>query len=97
LNIVVNNAGIEKKLAFVGYPLEDLRKILDVNLIGPFLVCRAAARQMIQQGQNGRLINISSIHEDLPMPTNAAYCVSKGAFECSPGRLPWNSLKTKSL
>lgn len=80
LDIVVNNAGIEKKLAFVDYPVEELRKILDVNLIGPFLVCQTAARQMIQQGKGGRLINISSIHEDLPMPTNAAYCVSKGGL-----------------
>jgi glucose 1-dehydrogenase len=80
LDIVVNNAGIEKKLAFVDYPLEELQKILDVNLIGPFLVSQAAARQMILQGSGGRLINISSVHEDLPMPTNAAYCVSKGGL-----------------
>jgi glucose 1-dehydrogenase len=80
LDIVVNNAGIEKKVAFVDYPLEELQKILDVNLIGPFLVSQAAARQMIQQGRGGRLINISSVHEDLPMPTNAAYCVSKGGL-----------------
>jgi glucose 1-dehydrogenase len=80
LNIVVNNAGVEKKLAFVDYPLEELEKILDVNLIGPFLVCQAAARQMIRQGEGGRLINISSVHEDLPMPTNAAYCASKGGL-----------------
>ena len=80
LDIVVNNAGIEKKLPFVDYPLEELQKILDVNLIGPFLVSQAAARQMIQQGRGGRLINISSVHEDLPMPNNAAYCVSKGGL-----------------
>ena len=80
LDIVVNNAGVEKKLAFVDYPLEELEKILAVNLIGPFLVCQAAARQMIKQGQGGRLINISSVHEDLPMPTNAAYCASKGGL-----------------
>jgi glucose 1-dehydrogenase len=80
LDIVVNNAGIEKKLAFVDYPLEELQKILDVNLIGPFLVSQAAARQMIRHGRGGRLINISSVHEDLPMPTNAAYCVSKGGL-----------------
>jgi len=80
LDIVVNNAGVEKKLAFVDYPLEELRKILDINLIGPFLVSQAAARQMIRQGHGGRLINISSVHEDLPMPTNAAYCVSKGGL-----------------
>ena len=80
LDIVVNNAGVEKKIAFVDYPLEELRKILDINLVGPFLVSQAAARQMIRQGHGGRLINISSVHEDLPMPTNAAYCMSKGGL-----------------
>jgi glucose 1-dehydrogenase len=80
LDIVVNNAGIEKKTAFIDYPLDELRKILDVNLIGPFLVSQAAARQMIKQGKGGRLINISSVHEDLPMPTNSAYCASKGGL-----------------
>lgn len=80
LDIAVNNAGIEKKMAFVDYPLETLRKILDINLVGPFLVSQAAARQMIRQGSGGRIINISSVHEDLPMPTNAAYCASKGGL-----------------
>ena len=80
LDIVVNNAGIEKKLDFVDYPLADLQKILAVNLVGPFLVSQAAARQMIAQKQGGRVINISSVHEDLPMPTNAAYCASKGGL-----------------
>jgi glucose 1-dehydrogenase len=80
LDIVVNNAGIEKKAAFVDYPFEGVQKILAVNLVGPFLVAQAAARQMIQQGSGGRIINISSVHEDLPMPTNAAYCASKGGL-----------------
>jgi len=80
LDIVVNNAGIEKKLDFVDYPLEELQKILAVNLVGPFLMSQAAAVQMIKQKQGGRLINISSVHEDLPMPTNAAYCASKGGL-----------------
>lgn len=80
LDIVINNAGIEKKFAFVDYPLEECRKIIDVNLIGPFLVAQAAARQMIKQGNGGRIINISSVHEDLPMPTNSVYCASKGGL-----------------
>jgi glucose 1-dehydrogenase len=80
LDIVVNNAGIEKKFAFVDYPLGELQRILAINLVGPFLVSQAAARQMIKQKQGGRLINISSVHEDLPMPTNAAYCASKGGL-----------------
>jgi len=80
LDIVVNNAGVEKKIDFVDYPLDELQKILAINLVGPFLVSQAAARQMIKQKQGGRLINISSVHEDLPMPTNAAYCASKGGL-----------------
>jgi glucose 1-dehydrogenase len=80
LDIVVNNAGIETKRPFVDFPFDALEKILAVNLVGPFLVAQAAARQMIQQGFGGRIINISSIHEDLPMPTNAAYCASKGGL-----------------
>lgn len=80
LDIVVNNAGIERKFPFVDYPLEEMQKILDVNLVGPWLVSQAAARHMIKQGKGGRIINISSVHEDLPMPTNAAYCASKGGL-----------------
>ena len=80
LDIFVNNAGIEKKFAFVDYPFEVWQKIMAVNLTGAFLCAQAAARQMIQQGGGGRIINISSIHEDLPMPTNAPYCATKGGL-----------------
>jgi glucose 1-dehydrogenase len=80
LDIFVNNAGIEKKIAFVDYPLQEWQKIMAVNLTGPFLCAQAAAKQMIRQGGGGRIINISSIHEDLPMPKNAAYCAAKGGL-----------------
>lgn len=101
VDIFVNNAGIEKKLPFVDYPLDEWVKIMAVNLTGPFLCCQAAARQMIQQGSGGRIINISSIHEDLPMPTNAAYCASKGgvrmlmrtiAVELAPHKITVNNI-----
>ncbi len=80
LDIVVNNAGIEKKFAFVDYPIDEVHKLISVNLVGPILVAQVAARQMIKQGGGGRIINISSIHEDLPMPTNAIYCATKGGL-----------------
>jgi glucose 1-dehydrogenase len=80
LDIFVNNAGIEKKFAFVDYPFDEWQKIIAVNLTGTFLCSQAAARQMILQGGGGRIINISSIHEDLPMLTNAPYCATKGGI-----------------
>jgi glucose 1-dehydrogenase len=71
---------IEHEIAFVDYALDEWQELMVVNLTGPFLCSRAAAKQMIQQGNGGRIINISSIHEDLPMPTNAPYCASKGGL-----------------
>jgi glucose 1-dehydrogenase len=80
LDILVNNAGIEKKFAFVDYPLEEWQKILAVNLTGTFLCSQGAAKQMIAQGEGGRIINISSIHEDLAFPLNAPYTATKGGI-----------------
>ena len=80
LDILVNNAGVEKGFDFVDYPLEEWLKIITVNLTGTFLCSQAAAKQMIRQGGGGRIINISSIHEDLPLLTNSAYCASKGGI-----------------
>jgi glucose 1-dehydrogenase len=80
LDVLVNDAGIEKKLAFLDYPLEEWHKIIAVNLTGPFLCSQAAAKQMIKQGQGGRIVNISSIHEDLPLVLNAPYSASKGGL-----------------
>jgi glucose 1-dehydrogenase len=80
LDIIVNNAGIETKHNFLDFPLDEVHKIIHVNLIGPLMVAQAAARQMVKQGHGGRIINISSVHEDLPMPTNAPYCVAKGGL-----------------
>lgn len=80
LDIMVNNAGVENQRPFIEMPLEDYEKTIAVNLTGTWLGCQMAAQQMVRQGQGGRIINISSVHEDITMPTNAAYCASKGAI-----------------
>ena len=80
LDIFVNNAGIEYKHPITEFPLDQWNKIIAVNLTGPFLCMQAAAKQMLTQGGAGRIINISSVHQDLPMPTNAPYCASKGGL-----------------
>jgi len=80
LDIFVNNAGIEYKHPITEFPLDQWNKIIAVNLTGPFLCMQAAAKQMMTQGGSGRIINISSVHQDLPMPTNAPYCASKGGL-----------------
>ena len=80
IDILVNNAGIEFKRPFLEFPLDLWQKIIAVDLTGPFLCSQAAARQMVKQGGGGRIINISSVHEDLTMPTNAPYCAAKGGL-----------------
>lgn len=80
LDILVNNAGIEFKRPFLEFPFDLWQKVVAVDLTGPWLCAQAAAKQMVKQGRGGRIINISSVHEDLPMPTNAPYCAAKGGL-----------------
>jgi glucose 1-dehydrogenase len=80
LDIAVNNAGIEIKKPFVEVSDDEWNKVLGVNLYGAFLVTQAAARQMVKQGQGGKLVFISSVHEDIPFPGYTSYCASKGAI-----------------
>jgi glucose 1-dehydrogenase len=80
LDVMVNNAGVEHKMPFLDTPLEIWEEVLAVNLTGPWLGCQEAARQMVNQGGSGRIINVSSVHEDLAMPTNSPYCAAKGGL-----------------
>lgn len=77
LDILVNNAGIEKRAPFLDVTVEDFDRVLAVNLRGVFLCAQAAAREMARQ-RSGRIINISSVHEDLAFPEFVAYAASKG-------------------
>jgi glucose 1-dehydrogenase len=54
--------------------------VLDVNLKSAFFGTQVAAKQMIKQGDGGRIVNVTSVHEDWPMPGNTAYCLSKGGM-----------------
>jgi glucose 1-dehydrogenase len=78
LDIMVNNAGIETRTSVLDTTEDQYDKVLAINLKSAFFGTQLAAQQMIKQGGGGRVINISSVHEDWPMPGNAAYCLAKG-------------------
>ncbi len=80
IDIAVNNAGIEIKKPFLDVTDDEWNKVIAVNLFGAYLVHQTAARQMVKQGPGGKLINISSVHEDIPFPEYTAYCASKGGI-----------------
>ena len=80
LDIMVNNAGTEEEHPFLEMPLDVYRRIIDVDLTGTWLCTQTAAKQMAQQKRGGRIINISSIHEEVSMPKNAPYCAAKAGI-----------------
>jgi glucose 1-dehydrogenase len=80
VDIMVNNAGIETRTSILETSEAQYDQVLDVNLKSAFFGTQLAARQMIKQGSGGRIINITSVHEDWPMPGNTAYCLSKGGM-----------------
>ena len=79
LDLLVNNAGIEKPFRLVDMPLEWWRRVIDVNLTGVFLGSRSAARIMLDDGVPGAIVNITSVHEQIPWRRFSHYCASKGA------------------
>jgi glucose 1-dehydrogenase len=80
LDIMVNNAGVETRTSILDSTEEDYDKVLDINLKSAFFGTQLAARQMLAQGGGGRIINMTSVHEDWPMPGNTPYCLSKGGM-----------------
>ena len=80
VDIMVNNAGVETHTSVLDTSEAEYDRVLAVNLKSAFFGTQLAAQQMIKQGGGGRIINITSVHEDWPMPGNTAYCLSKGGM-----------------
>ena len=79
-DILVNNAGMEKKSDFWDTTETDYDKVMAVNLRGPFFLSQAFVRRLRDRRKPGRIINISSVHEDMVFPGFATYCCSKGGL-----------------
>ena len=81
VDLLVNNAGIEKPFKVIDMPLEEWQKVLAVNLTGAFLCTREAARGMCGAGIPGAVVNVSSVHEVIPWIEFSHYCASKGGMK----------------
>jgi glucose 1-dehydrogenase len=80
VDIMVNNAGVETRTSVLDTTEEQYDKVLDINLKSAFFGTQIAAKQMIRQGGGGVIVNLTSVHEDWPMPNNTAYCLAKGGM-----------------
>ncbi len=80
VDVMVNNAGIETRTSVLDTTEAQYDAVMSVNLKSAFFGTQLAARQMVKQGGGGRIINITSVHEDWPMPGNTPYCLAKGGM-----------------
>jgi glucose 1-dehydrogenase len=81
MDVLVNNAGVERRAEFLKATEEDYEMVLGVNLKGPFFLSQLFARDLAESKRNGKIINISSVHEELPFPNFASYCAAKGGLK----------------
>lgn len=80
LDVLVNNAGVETRQSLLDTTEDDYERVMAINMKSAFFASQAAAKRFIDQGDGGLILNISSVHEDWPMPGNIAYCVAKGGM-----------------
>jgi glucose 1-dehydrogenase len=81
VDILVNNAGVEKNAPFQEITEADYDLVLGINLKGAFFATQAFVQHRIAVKQPGKIINISSVHEELPFPHFTPYCASKGGMK----------------
>lgn len=81
IDILVNNAGLERAAPFWEVQEKDYDLVLHVNLKGVFFTAQAFVKHLMARNAPGRIINMSSVHEELPFPHFASYCASKGAMK----------------
>jgi NAD(P)-dependent dehydrogenase (short-subunit alcohol dehydrogenase family) len=79
-DVLVNNAGIVRFGPLLEHSVADFRAVLDVNLVGAFIVTRAIARRMIARGGGGSIVNLTSLNAVAPSPDAGAYPASKAAL-----------------
>jgi glucose 1-dehydrogenase len=81
IDILVNNAGLERRADFWDATEADFDAVLNVNLKGLFFITQAFVKNRMAVKAGGKIINISSVHEELPFPHFASYCASKGGVK----------------
>ncbi|TDD85500.1 SDR family oxidoreductase [Actinomadura rubrisoli] len=79
--VLVNNAGTGSARPVLDMGFEEWREVLSVDLDGAFLCAQRAARRMIDRGEGGRIVNVTSVHEEYPRVGSGPYCAAKGGLK----------------
>jgi len=81
IDILVNNAGVERNAAFWDVTEKDYDFVMNINLRGTFFATQAFVQHLREAKRPGKIINVSSVHEELPFPNFASYSASKGGLK----------------
>ncbi|HVZ17180.1 MAG TPA: glucose 1-dehydrogenase, partial [Terriglobales bacterium] len=81
IDILINNAGLERRADFWDVTEQDFDLVMNVNLKGVFFITQTFVRYLREAKRGGKIVNISSVHEELPFPHFASYCASKGGLK----------------
>jgi gluconate 5-dehydrogenase len=80
IDVLVNNAGLQKRAPLLEFDIEDFRRLIEVNLVAAFTVGNAVAAHMVKRGR-GKIVNICSVQSELGRPTIAPYSATKGGLK----------------
>lgn len=81
VDVLVNNAGVERRASFLDVTEADYDLVMNVNLKGAFFLTQAFVQHLRDTKRGGRIVNVSSVHEELPFPHFTSYCASKGGMK----------------
>ncbi|AKM29378.1 sugar dehydrogenase [Pandoraea faecigallinarum] len=81
IDVLVNNAGVERRAPFLDVTEADYDLVMNVNLKGAFFLTQAFVKHLRDTKRGGRIVNVSSVHEELPFPHFTSYCASKGGMK----------------
>ncbi|BDD93468.1 glucose-1-dehydrogenase [Pandoraea sp. NE5] len=81
VDVLVNNAGVERRAPFLDVTEADYDLVMNVNLKGAFFLTQAFVQHLRDTKRGGRIVNVSSVHEELPFPHFTSYCASKGGLK----------------
>ncbi len=80
IDVLVNNAGLQKRAPMLDFAVEDFRRLIEVNLVAAFTVGKAVATHMVKRGR-GKIVNVCSVQSELGRPTIAPYTATKGGLK----------------
>ena len=80
VDVFVNNAGTGHSTPFLELEPDEWRRVIDTDLTGAYLAAQEAVRRMVAAGRGGRVVNVTSVHEHVPLRGSSAYCAAKGGL-----------------